>query len=679
MDKTLQSLIGHQIDKYRIIKQQGLGGMAFVYHAYDVILERDVALKILRSDAFAVDEHRRLMKRFEREAKAQSRFSHPHIVPVYDYGEFEGMPYLVMAYYPGGTLKGQTGHPVDIKQAFSWIIQIADALSYAHQRGVIHRDVKPSNILFDEKGDPVLTDFGIAKLLEESEGTLTDTGFGIGTPEYMAPEQWQGESVEASDQYALGVVLYELLTGNKPYIAETPVVVALKQSSDSLIRPSAYVPTIPDEVERLLYKALANDPRDRFTTIQAFKEALSTLQPKLSKLIQEKQIQIDAGEIVTSTPDTIPTIQGEAQTVDLLNPLPALLNMPKLQQQVENPVSRKRKRKVWAIGGLLAFLSIFLIGVWQLFPGALQNALNPLQVSLTEEAVITIIKTSPVVEITIQAIEPGRTSTDNPQPTLTLTLTLSPTDLGVVDSRFREQDGMEMVYVPAGEFIFGTDRGSYYDDGNTVQFSSWDVYLDAFWIDKYEVTNYQYALCVEAGVCSPPYREYSNTRHDYYTNEAYADYPVINLDRGMANVYCNWVGGRLPTEAEWEKAARGTDGRDFPWGNYWSMEKLGNFDDYEGDDEDYTGDTMPVGSFPDSASPYGAMDMLGNVWEWVADWYNPAIFATEPSDNPTGPSYGDEYLIRGGSYRTGNSLHARSSYYWTDLAEIGFRCVMDDN
>jgi len=190
----------------------------------------------------------------------------------------------------------------------------------------------------------------------------------------------------------------------------------------------------------------------------------------------------------------------------------------------------------------------------------------------------------------------------------------------------------------------------------------------------------QYKLCVDAGVCSAPYNTSSATRYDYFKNANYADYPVVNVDRGMAKIYCGWVGARLPTEAEWEKAARGTDGREYPWGSYWSMEKPGNFDDYSGVDENYNGDTMPVGSFPDGASPYGVLDMVGNVWEWVADWYHPAIFATEPADNPTGPEYGDEHLVRGGSYHRGSSLLARERYSlsWIPLEEIGFRCVVDE-
>jgi len=184
------------------------------------------------------------MKRFDREAKAQAKFSHPNIVPVYDYGETDGVPYLVMEYLPGDTLKQKMDEPIDWRQAVRWLMPVADALGYAHAHGVIHRDVKPANILFDNKGDPVLMDFGIAKVLETDEATLTGTGFGVGTPEYMAPEQWQGKPSESSDQYALGVVLYEMLTGQKPYSADTPAALAILQATEPLRAPSHFVPSI---------------------------------------------------------------------------------------------------------------------------------------------------------------------------------------------------------------------------------------------------------------------------------------------------------------------------------------------------------------------------------------------------------------------------------------------------
>ena len=489
----MTQLIGKEINHYRLIKQQGIGGMAIVYHAYDVSLERDVALKLIRSDAFAEDDHGRLMKRFEREAKAQSRFSHPNIVPVYDYGEFEGMPYLVMAYFPGGTLKNKTGKPIEIIRAFDWLIPIAGALSYAHQRGVIHRDVKPSNILFDEKGNPILTDFGIAKLLEETDGTLTDTGFGVGTPEYMAPEQWQGRADAASDQYALGVVLYELLTGQKPYAAETPVAVALKQLNDPLVQPSVYAPTIPDVIERVLYKALASDPGDRYENMAEFQKTLINLRPHLPDLIQEKKRRIDAGEITVQSMEGLAS-QSESKTVDLLDPQQVTAPEPAAPRHNNKTILSKRPNKLWLIGGLAILTGVILFGVWQLFSGASQK-LSQSTLDHTPNALAGVTTSTSLPEVT-EIPEVKATTKPEPQPTESVTTTSSPAaSSGIVDSRTRDQDGMEMVYVPEGEFIFGTNRGSYSYSGMTAQFSSYDVFLDSFWVDKYEVTNQQYALC----------------------------------------------------------------------------------------------------------------------------------------------------------------------------------------
>ena len=203
----MQDFIGKNIDRYHITEQIGLGGMAVVYKAYDMRLERYVALKLIRTEAVPQLHYERLMRRFEREAKAQARFSHPNIVPAYDYGVVDGMPFMVLAYMPGGTLKDRIRGAMPVENALSILIPITDEVAYAHHMGVLHRDIKPSNILFSTNSRPMLTDFGIAKLLELNEETLTGTGLGVGTPEYMAPEQWQGRACEATDQYALGVVL----------------------------------------------------------------------------------------------------------------------------------------------------------------------------------------------------------------------------------------------------------------------------------------------------------------------------------------------------------------------------------------------------------------------------------------------------------------------------------------
>lgn len=292
----MQNYRGKQIDHYLILNPVGLGGMALVYKAYDLQLEQDVALKMIRTDEIPPSQLDRLMKRFEREAKAQSRFTHPNIVPVYDYGKFEGVPYLVLKYLPGGTLKERMDGPFAIEETLRILIPISDAVAYAHSKNVLHRDIKPSNIIFDHEDQPLLADFGIAKVLEANEGTLTGTGLGVGTPEYMAPEQWQGKASEASDQYALGVLLYELLTGIKPFTAETPLAVALKQINDPLIRPTDLVPGIPLDVEHIIIKTMARKPEDRFTSVNELRDRLIVLAAEFAPALKTKPAEEIATE-----------------------------------------------------------------------------------------------------------------------------------------------------------------------------------------------------------------------------------------------------------------------------------------------------------------------------------------------------------------------------------------------
>ena len=311
---------GQQFEHYQLIAKLGQGGMATVYKAYDTRLERDVAIKVVRKESIPPEHLERILKRFEREAKALAKFIHPNIVPVHDYGEYQGAPFLVMAYLPGGTLKERIGKPVPVQTALRYVIPIASALSYAHQRGVIHRDVKPSNILITDDGTVMLSDFGIAQVLEEATTQLTATGMGVGTPEYMAPEQWQGQATAASDQYALGVVLYELLTGQKPYSAETPLAVALKVMSEPLPRPSELVPEIQETVEKVLYKALARDPQDRYESMEAFKSALEDVIPKPGGVPAEEKtetINSATGETLGESSATPSLSASEIEQTDI--------------------------------------------------------------------------------------------------------------------------------------------------------------------------------------------------------------------------------------------------------------------------------------------------------------------------------------------------------------------------
>jgi serine/threonine protein kinase len=273
----MDKYIGIEMGRYRILEPLGQGGMATVYKAYDTRLEREVAVKVIRTELFGSAVQEGLLKRFGREAMALAKLIHPNIVSVIDYGNYAGSPYLVMPYLPGGTLKQHMGKLIPWREATRVLLPVARALQYAHEQGIIHRDVKPSNILLTPSGEPMLTDFGIAKILDVEEGqTLTGTGM-VGTPEYMAPEQWVGKVTPQSDVYSLGVVFYEMVTGRTPYRAETPAAVLIKQTNDPLPRPRQFVTDLPEAVEKLLFKALAKEPEDRYETMGAFAGALEGL------------------------------------------------------------------------------------------------------------------------------------------------------------------------------------------------------------------------------------------------------------------------------------------------------------------------------------------------------------------------------------------------------------------
>jgi tRNA A-37 threonylcarbamoyl transferase component Bud32 len=267
----MEGLIGQNLGQYRIVEQIGSGGMAAVFKAYQPGLNRYVAIKVLPP---LHAERPGFSERFAREAQAIANLHHPNILPVYDSGQERGYSFIVMRYVEGAHTLGEVmKQPLDLDAAANVIGQVAAALDHAHAQRIIHRDVKPSNVLMD--GDwALLTDFGLAKMTESS-ATLTGTGVGVGTPAYMSPEQGQGKGVDhRTDVYSLGVVLFEMLTGRIPHEAETPLAIILKRVTEPLPLPRTLNPRIPEAVERVILKALAREPADRFDSAGEMAEAL---------------------------------------------------------------------------------------------------------------------------------------------------------------------------------------------------------------------------------------------------------------------------------------------------------------------------------------------------------------------------------------------------------------------
>ena len=258
----MADLSGKTFGQYQLIEPISSGGMATIYKAYQPALDRVVAIKVLPEYLLA---QAGFLERFKIEAQAIAKLDHPHILPVYDYGEAERTPYLVMKYVPGGTLKDLMAQgPLDARQTAQLLRQIAEALDHAHQQGIVHRDVKPSNVLLQDGHWALLMDFGLAKMLT-STSNITASGTGVGTPDYMSPEQAQGLAIDQrTDIYSLGIVLYQMLTGDVPFHAETPMAVMLKQIVETPSLPHLHNPSIRPAVDEVIMKAIAKSPADRY-------------------------------------------------------------------------------------------------------------------------------------------------------------------------------------------------------------------------------------------------------------------------------------------------------------------------------------------------------------------------------------------------------------------------------
>jgi serine/threonine protein kinase len=316
----MENLTGRQFGPYQIVAPVGEGGMAAVYKAYQSSMERYVALKVLPRQMAQSEE---FIARFKREARLLAQLQHPHILPVFDYGQADDFTYIVMPYVQSGTLADLLkARRVNYSEIRRIVTQIADALGYAHARGMIHRDIKPSNVLVDERGNCLLTDFGLARMAVATS-MLTSSGAIMGTPAYMSPEQGTGGVVDGrSDIYSLGIILYEMVTGRVPYSAETPIAIVFKHIQDALPPARNFAPDLPEALELVLLKSLAKRPEDRYQTTDEFIHAIQEAIPFTSA--------------VTPAPTSPPS---PALQVNSAPPSPNA-NLPTMLEPVSKPPSR---------------------------------------------------------------------------------------------------------------------------------------------------------------------------------------------------------------------------------------------------------------------------------------------------------------------------------------------------
>lgn len=346
-------VVGENVGPYRITKKLGVGGMATVWKAYHPALDRYVAIKVLHP---SFKEDPQFAARFQREARIVAKLTHPQIVPIYDFSEHEGMSYLVMRFIEGRTLKAILKEgPLSLDRVLEIVEPAGEALAYAHQQGVLHRDIKPSNFIITAEGEVFLTDFGLARMAETTDSTLSRDML-VGTPQYISPEQVRGEKLDAgTDIYSSGVVLFEMLTGKVPYDADTPYAVIHDHIFSPLPVPTEFNPDIPDAVERVVLKALAKDRKDRFESVREMVSALRGAVPEEAVEVVPVPAPPEAVEEAVEAAEEV----RPAEQVEVIGPVeevegPEAVEMPRPRSRWRSP------RLILDILGLVFLLTVAL-------------------------------------------------------------------------------------------------------------------------------------------------------------------------------------------------------------------------------------------------------------------------------------------------------------------------------
>jgi formylglycine-generating enzyme required for sulfatase activity/serine/threonine protein kinase len=716
------NLVGTTVgEKYDIEAVVGEGGFGIVYRAMHRIWKQPVAIKCFKALMdVAPDVREALLKDFIQEGALLTQLSGrtASIVQARDVGTFvtpsgASVPYMVLEWLEGMTLEAmleaervRLGHDGGaawpIEKVIVLLEPVAAALEVVHRRGIAHRDMKPANIFVlapetDEMHVKVL-DFGIAKVVQSAaeQGSFTKTGGKVTsfTPAYGAPEQFsraQGATGPWTDVYALALVMTEMLIGRAPLEGDDFIQLGMA-TADPNRRPTpgAFGVHLPGGLEAVFQRALAVKTGDRFATAGEFWQ---TVRAALN--MPDMRMTADPGGSRSFA-------YGSAGT----NPLPAggptLKGAP--NASVANP--KAFSAAPTELGGPLSSGSL-AVATGNGATRANVSATNPTPGAASPRSKSGVIAGAVIGALAVAGAgfflmgrgkgeSPSGSAVAAPPPVASVAPVVpGPPPLKMC--------GEKMATIDGGKFFMGSDDKDSKEDERPAH----QVTLSPFCIDLYEVTTAQYKACSDVGECKRApvevewkdikAQEKSYSRICNANHAENADHPINCVDWEMASTYCAWQRKRLPTEAEWEFAARGPDGRRYPWGDEepdktrmnacgkectaWSAKNrlvLGYGDQRMYPEDDGFALTAPVGSFPDGKSRYGLFDVVGNVWEWTSDW--DAKYAPEPVTDPKGPPAGARRIVRGGAFNGIMASWVRPSQRYSDIPTThshayGFRCA----
>lgn len=631
-----------QYGRYETERELGRGSMGIVYQAHDPRLDRRVALKLLKPDLVSSET---FVQRFLKEAKAAARLSHPNIVSVYDADEAQGTIYIAMEFLAGEPLDRLIKtKKLSENEIVHLGIQVARALDYAHQSGIVHRDIKPGNIILDSRGQIKITDFGIARIEDPSAPQQTAVGEVLGTPAYMSPEQALGKSVDRrTDIYSLGVVLYELSTGVRPFRGETLSAILMAIIHETPPEPERINASLSPELARIIMRCMSKVPEERFQTGEALAEALEKL-----------------GRRGESRPPVVPTTKKSPVRLGLFFVILLLVlgiggglsyhflsknrkarverataeRIAPSQEQTKQPEGKKSE----SVSGLDE---------------------GKQKIDELERRIAAARIKQDEADKRAKEVEPVKPKAEQPQRATADVQKKHP----AASSESSDSIKMEFVVVPKGRFILGSpgdESGRYQDEEpqHEVQITK------PFYMGKYEVkvsefrefvkaTGYKTDAEIKGWAAVLRGKKWEKQAGLYWDNPGFSQeegHPVTCVSWNDAVAFAKWMSKmtghsyRLPTEAEWEYACRGGSKSAYSFGPDFGA--LGNYAWYLGNAGEKT---HPVGQKNPNA--WGLYDMHGNAREWCQDWYGD--YAAGSVSDPVGPTNGSNRVQRGGSWGSG--------------------------